>query len=76
VLSAILAILLAMSLGFNAVVLIAIGLYVVVAATLSLSPYEIIKNSGYIQRKREKSCPPSLLAISISRHTGQELPLC
>ena len=34
VLSAILAILLAMSLGFNAVVLIAIGLYVVAAATL------------------------------------------
>jgi hypothetical protein len=34
VLSAIRAILLAMSLGFNAVVLIAIGLYVVVAATL------------------------------------------
>ena len=34
VLSAILAILLAMSLGFNAVVLIAIGLYVLAAATL------------------------------------------
>jgi hypothetical protein len=76
VLSAILAILLAMSLGFNAVVVIAIGLYVVAAATLRSSPYEVIKNPAHTQRKREKSCPQSLLAISISRRTGQELPSC